>query len=46
MSSGLVRIHLSEFMGVWPGHRLASLRRHTEIAFGVGRMGCQPMDIK
>lgn len=34
MSYDLVRIQRAEFTGFWLGHRLASLRRLAETAFG------------
>lgn len=46
VSSDLVRIHLCEFMGFWPEHRLASLGRRAETSSGAEVMGYQPMDIK
>lgn len=46
VSSDLVRIHLCEFMGFWPEHKLASLRRHAATSSGAEVMGYQPMDIK
>ena len=46
VSSDLVRIYLSEFMGFWSEHRLASLRRRAETSSGGEEMGYQPMDIK
>lgn len=33
VSSELVRIHASEFMGFWPGYPLTSLRRCVETSF-------------
>lgn len=33
LSSDVVRIHVSELMGFWPGYPLASLRRCVETSF-------------